>query len=147
MNPQFPSVTNIMQPYQLPAVPQLSFNFGQGSWEQPFSPDTGLVSNLRSKLISGEYDINQAAQELISSGNFRQRGGLSQNIEEVKKGLVGMFGGQRFAGPQGQVGYFNQRSYGYIPETTKNVVTRVTGMGPTSQTKHFQGALPTIPNI
>jgi hypothetical protein len=62
--------------------------------------------------------------------------------EEVKQALVKSFGGQNF-NQGGQIGYFNEKNYGFIPQTTKNVVNRVTGFGQTSKTF----ALPQIPKI
>lgn len=148
MNPSsIPSVTNYMQQNPLlPAIPNFSFDFGQGAWEKPFTPDATLVSTLLSKLRTGEVDFSQAANQLIASGGSRVGAGLMP--EPVKQALVKSFGGQSFMyKPEGQTGYFNEKNYGFIPQTTKNIVSRVTGMGASSQLKALQGRLPQIPKL
>lgn len=152
--PTIPSVTQFGQQNPLmPAMPNFSFSFGQGSWEKPFTPDATLVSTLLSKLRTGEVDFNQAAGQLAQSANNPR---ISQNLnpEELKQALVKSFGGQSFqAGPMmagaegGQIGHFNEKNYGFIPETTKNIVSRVTGMGASTKINALKGGLPTIPKL
>lgn len=152
MNPRQPTLPSVLSSSQLPPLPQFSFDYGQGAWDAPFKPNMGLVSDLRSKLMTGELNFDQAANQIIDSAseggqNLANRvrgGGLGENI---KQALVQSFGGQRFQGPEGQTGYFNTKNYGFIPETTKNIVNKTTGYGSTSSTYALGGALPTLPTI
>jgi hypothetical protein len=127
----------------MPVVPNFSFSYGQGGWEKPFTPDSTLVSTLLSKLRTGEVDFNQAAGQLIGSAQD-ERVKIGTNPEEVKQALVKSFGNQSFKGIEGQTGHFNQQNYGFIPETTKNIMSRTTGMGATTSINALKGGLPKI---
>jgi len=147
MNPQTPIIPSVTQYSQqnplMPTIPNFTFNYGQGSWEKPFVPDAMLVSTLLSKLKSGEVDFSQAANQLIGSAND-ERVRVGTDPEMVKKSLLTSFGDQSFVGPQGQTGKFNQRNYGFIPETTKNIYSRISGMGPTTNISALKGGLPKL---
>ena len=141
MNPNMPTIpsvvglkasdlASILPP--LPQIQSMAFARGGVTGDPGFRPNVGLMSDLRSRLASGDLTFDQAASMLKESGGNQAQG---VNPEDLKKSLVQSFGGQSFQGPEGQVGYFNDKNYGFIPQTVKNVKSVVTGMGATRTTR------------